>query len=263
VRTTDSGFFTTLGTRVRAAGVHLLLSATVVAALAVLVFGIWYPDDYRKLAGGTDLFLIVTIVDVVIGPLLTFVVFDRSKGLPHLRRDLAVIAVLQVLALSYGMNAVYMGRPVALAFEYDRFRVVSFAEVVDAELPQALPMFQSLPMGGPMLLAVRKSNTPQERADALNASVLLGVDNSQRPKFWIPYDENARRQAVTIGRPLEVLFTKYPDSKNSFIQTQDAIGRQDEMSEMRFLPVRAKLDAVALLKRNGDIAGFLPYDGFF
>jgi hypothetical protein len=252
-----------LGTRARAAGVHLLLSVTVVLALAILVFGFWYPGDYRRLAGGTDLFLIVMMVDVVIGPLLTFVVFDRTKGLSHLRRDLAVIAFLQVLALSYGLNAVYLGRPVALAFEFDRFRVVSSAEVVEAELPQALPIFQSLPIGGPMQLAVRKSNTPEERADSLNASILQGVDSSQRPKFWIPYDEPARAQAVAVGRPLEVLFTKYPGSKQAFDQMRGDIDEREVRSEMRFLPVRAKLDAVALIKQNGDIVGFLLYDGFF
>src|SRR5690606_13371823 len=129
------------------------------------VFGFWYPGHYRILAGGTGLFVLVMLVDVVMGPLLTFVVYDRSKGVAQLRRDIAVIVLLQMLALGYGLNAMYLGRPVALAFEFDRFRVVSMAEVVVAELPRAPPLFRRLPLTGPMLLAVRKSSTPAERAD--------------------------------------------------------------------------------------------------
>src|SRR5690606_6560017 len=147
------GFFKTIGTRAGAAGLHLLMSVCIAAAVAILVFAFWYPGDYRLLAGGTELFSLVMVVDVVMGPLLTFVVFDRAKGVAHLRRDISVIALLQMLALSYGLHAMYMGRPIGLAFEFDRFRVVSMAEVVVAELPGAQPAFRRLPLGGPMLFA--------------------------------------------------------------------------------------------------------------
>ncbi|MGZ5132283.1 MAG: hypothetical protein ACXWJ1_13285 [Caldimonas sp.] len=80
--------------RARAAGVHLLISAAVAGLAALLVFGLWYPGSYRLLAGGRDLFLLVTSVDVVIGPVLTFAIFNLAKGWRHLRRDLAVIGVL-------------------------------------------------------------------------------------------------------------------------------------------------------------------------
>ena len=120
--------------RVRAAGVHLLLSGMVAAICAALVFLLWYPGPYRKLSGGGSLFLLVTTVDVIIGPLLTFAVFNPGKGCRYLRRDLAVIACLQFAALGYGLHAVYQVRPVALVFEKDRCRVVSAANVYEPEL---------------------------------------------------------------------------------------------------------------------------------
>ncbi len=61
-------------------GLHFLISAAVAAVAAVLVFCVWYPGPFRLMAGGRDLFLLVTSVDVVIGPLLTFAVFNRAKG---------------------------------------------------------------------------------------------------------------------------------------------------------------------------------------
>ena len=81
-----------LKSRCRAAGIHLIISALVAAVAAALVFFLWYPGYYRKLAGGQDLFLLITAVDLVLGPLLTFAVFNLKKGWPHLRRDLGIIA---------------------------------------------------------------------------------------------------------------------------------------------------------------------------
>ena len=46
---------------------------------ALLVFAVWYPYPYREISGGRDLFLLVVAVDVVLGPLITFAVFNRAK----------------------------------------------------------------------------------------------------------------------------------------------------------------------------------------
>src|SRR4051812_41758107 len=90
--------------RCRAAGVHLLISTAIAAVAAVLVFGLWYPGFYRRVAGGRELFLLVISIDVVLGPLLTFTVFNWAKGWKHLRRDLAVIGAIQLAALIYGLH---------------------------------------------------------------------------------------------------------------------------------------------------------------
>lgn len=261
--TEETTFLDTLGMRARAAGLHLLASLSLAGVVAILVLGYWYPGDYRLLAGGTELFTLVVVVDVVMGPLLTFVVYNRAKGGRHLRRDIAVIALLQMFALSYGIRAMYLGRPIGLAFEFDRFRVVSMAEVVVAELPQAPSIFRRLPLNGPMLFAVRKSNNAQERADALNASIFQGIDNGQRPKFWVPYDEHARAQAAAAGRPLDALIQKYPSSKVAVDRIRASMATQEDRDGLRFLPVRAKHDAVVVVTNDGGIVGFLLFDGFF
>lgn len=263
VSSSPKKLFNAWRSRMLAAGTHLLLSLVIAAVLAIAVFGIWYPGNYRLLAGGTELFTLVVVVDVIMGPLLTFVVYNHAKGTSHLRRDITIIVLLQVLALCYGTRAMYLGRPIGLAFEFDRFRVVSMAEVVVAELPQAPSILRRLPLNGPMLFAVRKSNNAQERADALNASIFQGIDNGQRPKFWVPYDEHARAQAAAAGRPLDVLIQKYPSSKVAVDRLRASMATQVDRDGLRFLPVRAKHDAVVVVTNDGGIVGFLLFDGFF
>lgn len=244
--------------RLRAAGAHLLISAIVAGLAAALVFGLWYPGEFRHMAGGRGLFFLVVSVDVVLGPLLTLVVFNVAKGWPHLRRDLAVIAFLQLVGLGYGLHTVYEVRPVAIAFEFTRFRVVSAGDVVQEELPKARSEFRHLPLTGPWTLSVRPAEPGPERTDALFRA-LEGVDTSQRPGFWRPYTE-ARPEALAAARPLMTLLDREAGRRAEFQQILADAGVK--IAEARFLPVMARGDWVAVLDAAGNIATYLPADGF-
>ena len=123
--------------RLGAAGIHLGISLAIAALAALLVFGLWYPYPYREISGGRELFLLVVSVDVILGPLITLAVFNRAKPWMELRRDLAVVALIQLAALGYGLWTVSVARPVHLVFEIDRFRVVHAIDVDEAQLGQA------------------------------------------------------------------------------------------------------------------------------
>jgi hypothetical protein len=247
-----------LRARLRAAGVHLLISLGVAALAAALVFGLWYPWPYTVVSGGQGLFMLVVSVDVVLGPLLTFAIFDRRKGWPHIRRDLAVIACLQLAALVYGLRTVYVARPVAMIFEVDRFRVITAADVHAPELPRAPEAYRVLPLTGPWLLGAR-SPKPGENTEALVMG-LEGVDVGQRPRFWQPY-ELSRSAALERARPVDSLLQRYPAQKQVIETAVAAAGLT--VSDARFLPLVARRDWVVLLNVNGDVSGYVPLDGFF
>lgn len=249
----------TLAPRLRAAGWHLVVSAFVAALAAALVFGLWYPGPFKELAGGTGLFFLVISVDVVLGPLLTLVVFDRRKGWPHLRRDLFVIAVLQTAGLVYGLHTVYVVRPVASVFEVDRLRVVTADSVRTQELPAAPPEYQTLPLTGPWFLSARAPRTEDERKDAL-FTALEGFDTGQRPSFWQPY-ALAQNEAVAKSRPLQVLSQRYPEQATVIEAAAQRAGLS--LAQARFLPVMARGDWVAVLDPSGNVVSYLPLDGFF
>ena len=238
---------------------HLLISATVAGVAAVLVFVLWYPGSFRLMAGGRDLFVLVSSVDVVLGPVLTFSVFDRRKGLRHLRLDLLVIALVQLAGLAYGLHTVYVARPIAMVFEVDRFRLVRANDVAVDELPKALPPYRSLPVSGPELLGTRTPAAGEEHNDALFKG-LAGIDISSRPSFWQPY-EQSRAAALARSRPLDVLMKRY------FDQAADLRQRLSDMhgdeATARFLPAVARSDWVAVLDKSGSVLGYLPVDGFF
>jgi len=247
------------GNRLRAAGIHLLISVLVAALAAALVFGLWYPGAYGLLSGGRNLFLLLIAVDILLGPLLTFVVFDLRKGWPHLRRDLAVIGTLQVVALAYGLHTVYVARPIATVFEVDRFRVITAGDVYMPELAKARPEYRNLPMSGPWLIGTRATLKGEEHTDAL-LKALEGVDIGQRPPFWQPYAESMK-EAVAKSRPIDVLLKRYPLRASEFRARLSEMNA--DVATARFLPLVARGDWAVVLDASGEIRGYLQADAFF
>jgi len=245
--------------RLTASGIHLGLSLTIAALAAILVFLVWYPGAFRELAGGRSLFVLLTSVDVVLGPLLTLAVFDRSKSRRHLRLDLAVIGVLQLAALVYGLHTVFIVRPVAMVFEVDRMRLVVADDVAVDELPKASPAYRSLPLTGPLLLGARVPRDAAERKDALMQG-LSGKDVSVRPTFWQPYEE-AKGRALERSRPMVALVEHYPDQADAIRQQLGDMKADPATS--RFLPAMARTAWTAVLDSSGNVLGYLPFDAFF
>ena len=110
--------------------------------------------------------------------------------------DYTIIGVIQLAAMIYGVYIVAGTRPVYVAFNRDRFEVVTARDIEDQELAAARdPAYADLPLDGPRLVAVQVPR--EEQQDALFQS-LAGNEEHQRPKFFAPYQtalEKIRKRA--------------------------------------------------------------------
>ena len=89
------------------------------AALGSTAYLLWYPPPYFEFDGGMNVMRLLLVVDVVLGPLLTLVVFQRGKK--GLRRDLAVIGALQLAAFVYGAGLMFQYRPAFVVYAEKNF----------------------------------------------------------------------------------------------------------------------------------------------
>lgn len=113
--------------KLTAFAIHLGISF-VIALLAVgLVFFVWYPAPLHTALGVTQIFLLLLLIDVVLGPVLTFIIYKQGKR--TLVMDLAVIAALQLAALTYGLWTVAEGRPAWLVFGGNHFELVRKVDI--------------------------------------------------------------------------------------------------------------------------------------
>jgi hypothetical protein len=232
--------------RLVASGVHLSLSAVIAGLAALLVFWIWYPNPYAEIAGGRELFVILVAVDVVLGPLITLIIFNRAKPVTELRRDLAVVVVIQFVALAYGLWTMFVARPVHTVFEYDRLR------------PQGI---SAMPVTGPTMLALRPFKSADESYKATLAA-LNGVPLSAQPDLWQPYPLG-RSEVLKAAKPVAELMNKYPASRNEIERVLLATGVSSP-SSLVYLPlVTRNASWTAFLDANtAEIVTALPLDAF-
>lgn len=243
-----------------AAGIHLGLSLLVAALTALLVFGLWYPYPYREISGGRELFLLVVTVDVILGPLLTFIIFSRRKPRGELLRDLAVIAIIQLAALGYGTWTVFVARPVHLVFEIDRFRVVHAIDIDEQLMDKAPPGVEVLPLWGPTLLAVRPFKDEKESFDATVAA-LGGADLGARPDLWQSYAQS-KAEVLGMAKPVSQLKTRFPAQAAEIDAVLSKAGRKPEA--VAYLPMVGRSVAWTAFvdATTAEVLAFLPLDSF-
>jgi hypothetical protein len=246
--------------RMRASGIHLSLSLLVASFAALLVFAVWYPYPYRDLSGGRELFLLVVAVDVVLGPLITLAIFSRRKPWTELRRDLAMVGLIQLSALGYGLWTVALARPVHLVFEVDRFRVVHAVEVPEQLLEHSLPQIKPKPWLGPTMLAVREFRNSREGYDATIAA-LQGTPLAVRPDLWQPYGE-ARDRVLQAAKPVSLLSSRFGSQRAEIDKVLQASGRSPDA--LAYLPLvgRKSFWTALIDRRTADVVAFLPLDSF-
>jgi hypothetical protein len=229
-------------TRWRAAGIHLLISAGIGGAVLALMLAFWYPPPLFQAMGGIDLALILIGVDIVMGPLLTLVVFRSGK--PGLRFDLAAIGVLQLAALLYGGHVISLARPAYIVFVKDQFQVATAVELEPQRLAQArYAQFRAPPWSGPELVF---GDWPTQTADqqVLVNAALLGEDLQHFPKYYAPYAEG-RRAILAKAQPLSRVRAMEPGTAKRIDEW--LAGSGVEPQRLLYLPLRARRAWVAVL----------------
>lgn len=245
--------------RLRAAGIHFALSIGVAALAAGLVFALWYRTPFREISGGRELFLIVIAVDVVVGPLITFAVFDLRKARTELVRDLTVVGLLQVAALAYGLHTVAQARPVVVALEGDRLRVVRAIDLADTDLTRAPAGLRDLSWVGPRFVSTRQPRN-DEKLEAIDRG-LQGEDIGMRPDFWLPVDQT-RIGLRNAAKPLAALAIRNPARRADLERSATELGLSP--GQLGYLPILARrTDWSALVDlRSGEVVGYVDIEGF-
>lgn len=111
--------------KLKATSIHLLLSLLIFAVILYFILFDWYPEPFFTAQGGWQGIRLMAFVDLVLGPTLTFIVFNHLKQRKEIVLDLSLIAIVQIVALVLGGHTVYTQRPIALVFWTDAFYTVT------------------------------------------------------------------------------------------------------------------------------------------
>lgn len=245
-------------TKPRAFTLHLATSTLIFVAFLGVMFFVWYPAPYFEIDGGWRVLRILAGVDVVLGPLLTLILFKPGK--PGLKLDLSCIVLMQVGALVYGGTIIYQQRPAFVVFSIDRFTTVAAAEVDFDQLKY--PTLHRTIGIGPQLAQVRLPQEPKSQQELLFGVLMKGEKDIEfRSEFYEPYkpDLQALRSRGIDIQKISTLDATAKQAVEQFITR-----RGGRLEDDLYLPLKGKnKDIVVVLSpKDGlpvDFIGISPW----
>ena len=171
---------------IKAAAVHLAVSLLIACTLAFLLFKVWYPVPLAQATGVMIIFIMVFIVDLIIGPLLTLIVYKKNKK--SLIFDLIVIVLIQLSALAYGIYSLSQARPVWLTFYNNRFELVRLNDIEDSYLKNASEEYIHPSLTGPDWVAAKPRGSAAE-IEHLKFGNKLGAKIAHQPALYYPIEQ--------------------------------------------------------------------------
>ncbi|QCX10570.1 hypothetical protein APS58_1707 [Paracidovorax citrulli] len=246
--------------KIRAFFVHLMISIVIGGLISAVTVIFFYPFPYVFISGGAGLFLLLVAVDVVSGPLLTFVFFNPKKSRKEKLLDFSVVACLQVCALAYGMFSAYEARPIHVVFEYDRFRVIHANDIPEELISLAPKDIVAIPKVGITWLALRPLSSLERFNFTMQA--LDGVAVSAQTQLWISYAQGLP-QILKEAKSMKQLLNRFPDRREEMFDA--AVRDEMDVEEIKYLPIQGRKNltwTVFLNAQTGQPLGYLDLDPF-
>lgn len=243
-------------TRWQAFGVHLAASFSIGGLFALATYFLWYPQPLLALQGGLLVMGVLLGVDVVLGPLMTLLVFSPRKPRRELCFDLAVIVSVQLAAFVYGGWVVYSERPQYLVFAHSQFFVVRGPESLGLPDESVLEKSPRYGLFGPRVVYAAIPAEHVANGSALLAAVFGDPTFALDATSYRPYPHN-------LGN----LQSEAPDAKEILPELGEAPARLAQskgiaVSDLGFFQIkgRASSGVAVLRQQTGELLDILNVD---
>ena len=173
--------------RLKAFSIHLTASAIILVSFFAVVSQVWYPGQLFSVAAGAALIRLLVGVDLILGPLVTLIIFDTKKK--KLRQDLLIIVICQLIFFAYGAWTIFAVRPAYIVFADDQFYMVRANEIDGKDLARArIDEFKTLPLTGPKFIGTIQPTDPKVKNDLVFSS-LSGMGLQNLPEYFVPLEQ--------------------------------------------------------------------------
>lgn len=200
---------------------HLLFSIIMGFIAYIIIYHFWYPFPLAEATGVTDIFLMLLVIHIIIGPIITLIVNKKNKK--TLKLDLTLIILLQMIAFIFGFYSIAQGRPVWIVFNKDKFELIRLNDLVDTDNSFILLNFKNPSWLGPKFVAIK--DYPQSQK--LINQFLGGLSPAQYPKHYIPLNdvklllktrgqELKNLEGINSKKKIEKIINKYPNANSWF-----------------------------------------------
>jgi len=243
--------------RLRAAGIHLTISATIALLLILAVMHVWYPSPLFELAKGRDIFFLLISCDITLGPVITLIIFNIRKPRRELARDLAIIGTVQLAAMVYGVSTLLQARPAYIVYNAGQFNVPLANELVAGTGEGASAKSVSTPWFGPPLVGSQLPKDTEENNRLLFSAVGGHGDVFQMPRYFVSYAD-VKHEVASRARTADALAKELHLEPTRVRSAVSGYARQGASVGCLPLVVRSTLAIAIVSLPDGDFLGIAP-----
>jgi hypothetical protein len=243
-------------TRWKASAIHFAISFAVLASIFALVLWRWYPPALFGMAKAGTLLSVLAGVDLVLGPLLTLLIYRHGKK--GLKFDLAFIAIVQIAALAFGLHTVWESRPAYIVGTSDRFRLVFANEIDPPSAAKATAEYRHTPWFGPKVVSAPLPDDKKARFEAMIAA-MTGLEIQYDPSKYAAYPAGNGEPVKNALAAREVLSAAPAAEQTAW---QNAFARHPEARDPALLPLQSTRGSASVLldRADGRILGYVALD---
>ncbi len=226
--------------RFQAFAIHLLISSVVLGSFLAFVFLVWYPRPFFVVEGLVQIVWVLVGVDIVLGPALTLVVFKTGK--PGLKRDLSIIAAIQIIGFIYGANTFYQERPYfAVFYDSDYFEVIPASTMKD--ISKINPDLNHSKFGRPIIVFVDAPGEIDELKIILEDMKKGGPSIHLRPEYYRPLKGHINKK-FKLSQNLDEL-QNIPANNVAISQFKTEYG--ERIADFAYFPITGSLTSRLLV----------------
>lgn len=224
---------------------HLSISILIALIITGIIFFVWYPYPLAQAVGVIHLFIMLILIDLIVGPLMTLLIY--KKDINAFKMDLSIIIIIQIAALIYGLHSITQGRPAWIVFNQNKFELVRVNDQFIENTEHIHKQFQTISWTGPHYAAAVPSQNMKQREDDLFMDALGGVSLAQRPERYVTLS-HVKQKIQQQSQDLDNL-KKFNDAQ----LVEKTLNQYPKATA--YLPLKAnKLDMVILLnKKEGSV----------
>lgn len=178
--------------KARAVGIHLLISGGILAATILWFLYVWFPGVSYWLEGGWQGTKIMAAVDLVLGPVISLVIFHPKKSRNATIFDVVIVATIQASALIAGIYSISTQRIYGYSLDREAKAFVALRAEDFEEQDESPSDLLNIGPDYPVFVFTREPETVDEKNGARIFDVASGMPESKLYFLWDPLSDHIR-----------------------------------------------------------------------
>jgi len=181
---------------------NLYISQAVIFIFLIFAYYTWFPHSFSKLGGFNKTAFMLVFADLILGPLLVFIVFKEGKK--YLKFDINVLLSIQIGAFLFGAYSLYLKHPSYAVFSDNRFVLVNVSQLHPQE-----PFYKQLKnsfFSSPKLVVANIPSDDMKREQLMFNIIINGApDLNKRPEYFKPLKQQNFKTLLSKSIPSDLL----------------------------------------------------------